>query len=620
MKITKKIISWVLSLAIVACVFPPVAFADFSSNDDERGYIGNFWDAYFAHSVEEMNMLDLGLVTNAANWVSSKLSRNVCEFSTDGYHHCDTPDYVSCDSQGYFIHCTCSDCHQEYEIRSSEMPAGYDSVVDDMPVNGITNTGSFVWYPTVKDLYLEGNSRIGRNYVRSIPFECDDYNTYLSFYLSDNGDGVGVDIYPCVRTDLYMISVNYQYTCDLKFPVSGVYKQLSSVCVDGSGLDVNGRTVNFNSTYKELDSSYRSAGSIAYYMGANTNAIVYSIDIGNRSNFVTLHFKEYFPTYSVTPDVSALVGHENDYTVDTRPAAYIKYFDERIIDESTNTFYMPETNETYDMREWSYDYSDRSYHVTTNEGDKYTVTYGDENMTVYNETSGDTYTYNYYITQEPEPSPTPTPDDPNHKHTYTTETVKEATCTEPGSVKYTCSGCGHSYTESVPSLGHDWVASETVEDSYSFPDGVTCPNGADHGLTYTLNKDDRTYHVTCSDCGKEFDVDAVFAYGHTTYTCSRCGEQRVESNKDSGGLFDAIGDLIANGIRWITDKLVKLVEAFQGIAEIFTSFAERLKESAGGYPEFFGQVLDLMPEDLMNVLWFAIIAGFAVAAWRKWFG
>ena len=68
------------------------------------------------------------------------------------------------------------------------------------------------------------------------------------------------------------------------------------------------------------------------------------------------------------------------------------------------------------------------------------------------------------------------------------------------------------------------------------------------------------------------------------------------------------------------DKLEQLVEAFHGISDIFNKFAGTLEESAGGYPEFFGQVLAVMPEDLMNIIWFAIIGVFAVAAWKKFFG
>jgi len=49
--------------------------------------------------------------------------------------------------------------------------------------------------------------------------------------------------------------------------------------------------------------------------------------------------------------------------------------------------------------------------------------------------------------------------DDDHEHSYTAVKVKDATCTDAGIIRYTCS-CGSSYTETVPALGHsfgDWT-------------------------------------------------------------------------------------------------------------------------------------------------------------------
>ena len=40
------------------------------------------------------------------------------------------------------------------------------------------------------------------------------------------------------------------------------------------------------------------------------------------------------------------------------------------------------------------------------------------------------------------------------KHTYTSQTSKEATCTQPGTLLYSCSGCAQTYEESVPTVPH----------------------------------------------------------------------------------------------------------------------------------------------------------------------
>ena len=43
------------------------------------------------------------------------------------------------------------------------------------------------------------------------------------------------------------------------------------------------------------------------------------------------------------------------------------------------------------------------------------------------------------------------------------EVISEATCTEDGEEKYTCSRCKNSYTKKLDALGHDWGEEEELE-------------------------------------------------------------------------------------------------------------------------------------------------------------
>lgn len=74
------------------------------------------------------------------------------------------------------------------------------------------------------------------------------------------------------------------------------------------------------------------------------------------------------------------------------------------------------------------------------------------------------------------------------EHEYSEEITAEASCTEPGIVKYTCVNCGVSYTEEIPATGHDYV-----------------------GESVTGN---------CTD------------YAKTVYTCSNCGDSYEEYIED----------------------------------------------------------------------------------------
>ena len=77
-------------------------------------------------------------------------------------------------------------------------------------------------------------------------------------------------------------------------------------------------------------------------------------------------------------------------------------------------------------------------------------------------------------------------------HTYTAVVTKEPTCTEEGVKTFTCSECGKSYTEAIPTVAHRYEAV------------VTAPTCDKMGYT--------TY--TCSACGDSYVADYVDAAGH----------------------------------------------------------------------------------------------------------
>jgi hypothetical protein len=68
-----------------------------------------------------------------------------------------------------------------------------------------------------------------------------------------------------------------------------------------------------------------------------------------------------------------------------------------IVDESSNTVYNPVTNTTLNYTDYAYDYLDRSYNLTLEDGSTMKVTYGDENVTI---NEGDTVYNIYYIVPE----------------------------------------------------------------------------------------------------------------------------------------------------------------------------------------------------------------------------
>lgn len=61
-------------------------------------------------------------------------------------------------------------------------------------------------------------------------------------------------------------------------------------------------------------------------------------------------------------------------------------------------------------------------------------------------------------------------------HVYESEISREATCSEPGHMTYTCTLCGHTYVELIDTVGHDWLVTDMVTDDatdYVFVDDVS---------------------------------------------------------------------------------------------------------------------------------------------------
>ena len=114
-------------------------------------------------------------------------------------------------------------------------------------------------------------------------------------------------------------------------------------------------------------------------------------------------------------------------------------------------------------------------------------------------------------------------------HSYTSKVTTAATCNTAGVRTYTCSGCGDTYTESIPTTAHSYTSK------------VTAPTCTTKGYT--------TY--TCSKCGYSYTANEVAATGHSytsrvtttagctttgvrTYTCSKCGGSYTETLPATG--------------------------------------------------------------------------------------
>ena len=106
------------------------------------------------------------------------------------------------------------------------------------------------------------------------------------------------------------------------------------------------------------------------------------------------------------------------------------------------------------------------------------------------------------------------------KHTYEVTDSTDATCTEAGSVTYTCSVCGDTYTEETDLIDHTYEVTDTTE--------ATCTKAG--STTYTCSVCGDTYEETIPATGHddgEWTVTksaGAFSTGTKELRCTVCGE------------------------------------------------------------------------------------------------
>ena len=339
------------------------------------------------------------------------------------------------------------------------------------------------------------------------------------------------------------------------------------------------------------------------------------------------------------------------------------FYNMTVYDEDTKIFTEPVTGAQYQTSGWVYDYLTRSYDIALESG---TFLIGDTDITQiiclyaddfvrigYYDAEGalvqeDQYAYvmvsqspcaleghNYSVENVKDATctamgerkytcsvcgDTKVEDVPMKDHRSSFTVFKEATCTDSGIGLYTCADCGTQYTDDISALGHDWLATESVDSAYSLPTDVDCPECDSIDFSSALDRESAIYTCTCHSCGAEWLESAQVTYGYTTYTCSRCGAYKTERlDEVDNGLFTSIGNFFADGIRWCTDKLTQFVDSLTGMLDTFNEYLAQIGEYSSSYPSFLGQIVGILPEDMMAVIWFVIVAAVVVAVIKFWF-
>ena len=360
---------------------------------------------------------------------------------------------------------------------------------------------------------------------------------------------------------------------DIEYNLIQVWTKRSSVFYSkGSELSVS--SVAYGSDAGPFDKNIRVS-----FVGADCYPPVYKvIPLDSLVNEINA-------TYNITSRPTSITG---DYGIIGDNGQIIKVEGDKIVNETNNTIYNPATGQTHTMSDWSYNYEDRSYTVTTETGDTITITYGDENVTIK---EGDTIYNIYYLVDG---SGEPGPDVPGGcDHTWAESSRTDPACSTPGKVTSTCSKCNQTKTEPLPATGHNWVVDRTVQTTYD-------------------------------------EEGNLLQQGYTIYSCSVCGEQYKDmegtvppGSEEEKSIWEKLGDLIGSGfggiieiieaiLGKILDALTSLVnmitDKFKGIVESILSIFDELPALFGGFLDFLAAIFPFLPPEITSILTFGVIA------------
>ena len=419
-------------------------------------------------------------------------------------------------------------------------------VAEELPFQTLKSDGSFIWYPDLSGYCYYPGSYYGNPRIYNVKF--NGVNPVTCTFSIQGGDSHRIRIGWCKSCGSPDLS-GYSYSSVSNLaPISGYY------------------TVHYSCDYSNNASgvtSYATAANLYCNAGDHLNTSADFSTGGVNGSFYVI----YSVWFDVEPVNLSSEQFENNYNKTTRPVSFEGVYgvidgngnlqaveNTNIVDESNNTVYNPITDTVYNVTDWTYDYSDRSYNLTTEEGDTVTVEYGDQNITI-NE-GGNTYNI-YYLMEVPEPTPTPSPSPspsptptPVHVHSYTDEIIRAATCVDAGARLFTCL-CGDSYIETIPALGHDWQVKSRVVTEYD-------------------------------------DSGQLIQEGYIIYECSRCGEQYKDTSGQ--GLIPDTSD---------SDDVLSMVQQLQ-------SWRSGLVQSYSNFSQIFADLFLFLPEELRNIFYWGM--------------
>ena len=161
---------------------------------------------------------------------------------------------------------------------------------------------------------------------------------------------------------------------------------------------------------------------------------------------------------------------------------------------------------------------------------------------------------------------------------------------------YTCSLCGHTYTEAIPAKGHTWTVLQTVTTEYD-QEGNLLQQG------YTIYQ--------CSVCGEQYKDETGTGPPGSGDSSGEEGETIWDKLGNLiGSVFDGLLGVVEAVIGKILDALIALVEMIseklEQVVTLVLGFFDHIPGLFTGFLGFLTAVFVYIPEDIMLLLTFGI--------------
>ena len=144
-------------------------------------------------------------------------------------------------------------------------------------------------------------------------------------------------------------------------------------------------------------------------------------------------------------------------------------------------------------------------------------------------------------------------------HAYEAEVDQAAGCGRDGQMRYTCTVCGDSYTETIPATGEHWGDGYPCRDQYCSGCGTFLPATEDHVYEVAGNGDatcgeDGWVDYRCVHCFDSYTVtipatgEHIYDYACDEY-CNECGDWREVTNHNYVAGREIAPGCVTDGVR-----------------------------------------------------------------------